>query len=242
MRSIQSYLDSTYLQTNHQSGSEYITNFILESIENDFKLVMIRPEVVVFARQLVDANLASTLVGTVVDFPLGNSLLEDKILEAKKAIANGVDELDFVINYQAFKKGELNLVKKQVLSCTELCLSKNKTIKWIIESAALSDDEIIDICNLIKDIVQANFNKNFYEKVFIKSSTGFYLTENNLPNGATKHAIKLMIENGSPLLIKASGGIRSLEDANEMIRLGVSRIGTSSALAIINRNVNNLDY
>tara|TARA_B100000768_G_scaffold38397_1_gene37153 strand:- start:10285 stop:11013 length:729 start_codon:yes stop_codon:yes gene_type:complete len=242
MQAIQSYLDSTYLKTDYESGSEFLQNFILEAIDHDFKLVMIRPEIVSFARTLVDINNSKTLVGTVIDFPLGNSSLEDKISQANIAIENGADELDFVINYEAFKNGQEALLKEQVLKCTALCLLNKKTIKWIIEIAALSKTEIKNICLLIRDTVIANFENSDYNKVFVKSSTGFYKTKDNLANGATVEGIRLMVKNGSPLLIKASGGVRNLEAVVEMIELGVSRIGTSSALNIVNGKTNNTDY
>ena len=242
MQEIQSYLDSTYLNKTEKTDFELIKNFVLEAIEHDFKLVMIRPEVVSFARNIIDSCSATTLVGTVIDFPFGNASLDDKIKEAKKAIADGANELDFVANYNLFKQGKIDFIEQEVFSCTKYCLLENKTIKWIIEIAALSNFQIKNICMLIRDTVLANFEESDYNKVFIKSSTGFYVTQNNLPNGATKPAIKLMVENGLPLLIKASGGIRSLKDVVEMIDLGVSRVGTSSALKIINGNINNTDY
>lgn len=234
MQEIQSYLDSTYLNKTEKTDFEFIKNFVLEAIEHDFKLVMIRPEIVSFARNIIDSCSATTLVGTVIDFPFGNASLDDKLKEAKKAIADGANELDFVANYNLFKQGEIDFIEQEVLSCTKYCLFENKTIKWIIESAALSDKEIISICNLIKNIVVSNFSKDDFNKVFLKSSTGFYATENNLSNGATKHVIKIMVENSFPLPVKASGGVRSAKDAIEMLNLGVNRIGTSSALKIIN--------
>lgn len=242
MQAIQSYIDSTYLKTDYESGSDFLNNFILEAIENNFKLVMIRPEVVKFARALIEKHCSDTLVGTVIDFPLGNSSTEDKISEAKQAIANGADELDFVINYQQFIKGNTKLVKKQVLQCTQLCVSNNKTIKWIIEIAALTNSEIKNICHLISDTIVSNFDNSVCNKVFVKSSTGFYTTSNNLPNGATKAGITLMVKHGYPLLIKASGGVRNLEEVETMIELGVSRIGTSSALKICKGKTNFNNY
>lgn len=242
MQAIQSYLDSTYLKKDYKSGSKFLQQFILEAIENNFKLVMIRPEIVSFARKLIDNYKSQTLVGTVVDFPLGNGTLEDKITQANIAIQNGADELDFVINYEAFKRGQVALVKQQVLKCTELCLSNNKTAKWIIEIAALTNTEIKNICLLIRDTVVSNFEESDYNNVFVKSSTGFFKTKNNLPNGATKQGVSIMVENGSPLLVKASGGVRNLEEVEAMIELGVSRVGTSSALNILKGESNNTDY
>jgi deoxyribose-phosphate aldolase len=104
--------------------------------------------------------------------------------------------------------------------------------KWIIEVAALSDAQIIQISALIKNVVIANFKEDCYHNVFVKSSTGFYVTENNKPNGATQHTVIMMLENASPLPVKAAGGVRNYEEAEEMIRLGAKRIGTSAAKTI----------
>jgi deoxyribose-phosphate aldolase len=113
-------------------------------------------------------------------------------------------------------------------------LAHNKIVKWIIETAALDSAQIIQISALIKNVVMRNFKEESYSSVFVKSSTGFYKTQNNAPNGATFPAIIMMIENASPLSVKASGGVKTYDDAVRMIELGVKRIGTSSAKAIAN--------
>src|SRR5690606_10576572 len=138
----------------------------------------------------------------------------------------------FVIDYTAFKAGNSHKPKQEVLECTQLGLEHNKTVKWIIETAALNPMQIIQISALIKNVIIAHFDESIYDKVFVKSSTGFYKTEPGQPNGATVEAIKLMIENSFPLPVKASGGVRSLEEAEQMIKIGVKRIGTSSAKII----------
>jgi deoxyribose-phosphate aldolase len=172
-------------------------------------------------------------IGTVIDFPLGQNQLDYKLNEAHKAIEDGADDLDFVVNYEAYKEGNIDLVKDQVTKCTALGLQNNKIVKWIIEVAALNDSQIIGLCTLIKNIVISNFNEDQYDNVFVKSSTGFYQTQNNLPNGATIHTVKIMLENSFPLPVKAAGGVRNYEEAIEMLNLGVKRIGTSSAKAIV---------
>lgn len=237
---IKQYLDSTYLKTANQAGisEEHNQNiaieFIHEAIEEGFKLIMIRPEYVSLAKKIItDANSKLT-IGTVISFPEGTNTTEDKLTEAMKAIENGADDLDFVCNYEAFKNGEIELVKKEILECTRLGLANNKIVKWIIETAALNSSQIIQISTLIKNVVMANFKEENYNSVFVKSSTGFFKTENNLPNGATFPAIIMMLENASPLAIKASGGVKTYDDAVQMIQLGVKRIGTSSAKAIAN--------
>lgn len=240
---IKQYLDSTYLKTPSQAGLSEAENtiiakeFIQEAIDENFKLIMIRPNMVSLANKMItDAN-SPVQIGTVIDFPEGKGGLEAKINEANQAILDGADDLDFVCNYEAFKAGNIDLVKEEILVCTQLGLSNNKVVKWIIEVAALTDKQIIQLSALIKNSVITNFKEENYADVFVKSSTGFYKTENNLPNGATVRTIIMMLENASPLPVKAAGGVRTYEEAVEMIRLGVKRIGTSGAKAIANGQI-----
>jgi deoxyribose-phosphate aldolase len=237
---IKQYLDSTYLKTPSQAGLNEAENtiivkgFIQEAIDENFKLIMIRPNMVSLASQMItDAN-SVVQIGTVIDFPEGKAGLEAKLAEAAQAIQDGADDLDFVCNYEAFKTGNVDLVKEEILKCTQLGLLNGKVVKWIIEVAALSDKQIIQLTALIKNLVITHFKEENYSSVFVKSSTGFYKTENNLPNGATVPSIIIMLENANPLPVKAAGGVRTYEEAVEMIRLGVKRIGTSGAKAIAN--------
>lgn len=235
---VKQYLDSTYLKTASQAGlSEaentlVVKNAIEEAIREGFKLIMIRPEQVVLAKEMIHKANSTLLIGTVIDFPGGDSDLESKLKEANKAIEDGADDLDFVCNYKAFKEGDVDLVKQEILVGTQIGLASNKTVKWIIEVAALNDTQIIQLSALIKNVVMSHFKEENYGSVFVKSSTGFYKTENDLPNGATLPTIIMMLENASPLPVKAAGGVRSYQDAIEMIRLGVKRIGTSAAKTI----------
>lgn len=245
---IKQYLDSTYLKTPAQAGLTFDENkivvegFIKEAIEEGFKLIMIRPNMVSLAKKMIKEANSKVLIGTVIGFHEGTNSLEDKLAEAKQAIIDGADDLDFVINYEAFKQGNIDLVKREVLEGTKLALDNHKIAKWIIEVAALNDDQIIQISALIKNVVIANFKEECFCSVFVKSSTGFYKTENNLPNGATIHTITMMLENSSPLPVKAAGGVRTYEEAVVMIQLGVKRIGTSSAKAIAYGAQSNSDY
>ena len=237
---IKQYLDSTYLKTASQAGltqaenTTIVKEFIQEAIDENFKLIMIRPDMVSLASKMIfDAN-SPVQIGTVIDFPEGKGGLEAKLSEATQAIQDGADDLDFVCNYEAFKAGNVDLLKQEILQCTQLGLANNKVVKWIIEVAALSDKQIIQLSALIKNLVISNFKEENFASVFVKSSTGFYKTENNLPNGATVPAIIIMLENANPLPVKAAGGVRTYDEAVEMIRLGVKRIGTSGAKAIAN--------
>ena len=245
---IKQYLDSTYLKTAEPAGLSEIENrtivkgFVQEAIDEGFKLIMIRPNMVEMARKMIDDAKSKVHIGTVISFPEGTNSLEEKLEEAQHAINDDADDLDFVCNYTAFKKGEIDLVKKEIIEGTKLGLSNRKVVKWIIEVAALTDAQIIQLSALIKNTVISNFKEEVFQNVFVKSSTGFYKTENNLPNGATVPTIIMMLENASPLPIKAAGGVRTYEEAQEMIRLGVKRIGTSAAKTIADGNVSTSDY
>jgi len=245
---IQNYLDATYLKTSAQAGIsesetiQKVQELVQECIDNKFVLAMIRPEYVAMAKEMIIKAKSNVVVGTVIGFHEGTASLEDKLLEAHKAIEKGVDELDYVVNYTAFKKGTLDLVNEEVLKGTKLGLDNNKKVKWIIEIAALSDKQIAEITRLIRDIVLSNFDKEQFADVFVKSSTGFYKTTDGKPVGATFEGMQIIKDNAGPLSIKAAGGVRDYDDAVKMIQLGVSRIGTSSAKKIADGETSKEDY
>lgn len=236
---IAQYLDSTYLKTPAHSGlSEEETlqkdiDLAQEAIDNGIFAVMIRPDYVSAVKKYITDKNSDVVVGTVIGFHEGTYSVEEKLAEAEKAIVDGADELDFVVNYTAYLKGELNLVREEFIKCTALCLQNHKIVKWIIEIAALTNDQIADITKHISEWAGENFSENELSGIFVKSSTGFYQTENGKPNGATFEGIQIMLENAGKLPVKAAGGVRTPEDAEKMINLGVKRIGTSSALALI---------
>lgn len=241
---INQFLDATYLKTAAQANvsekenQQKVQTLLEEAVQFNYKLVMIRAKYISLAKEVLSKHQSATLIGTVIDFPEGISAMQDKLEEAKKAIDLGADELDFVVNYTAFKNGEVQTVKNEVLKGTQLGLSHNKAVKWIIEVAALSNKEIVEISQLIKDVVLNNFDISAAQKVFVKSSTGFYKTANNLPNGATFETMKLISETAKPLQIKAAGGVRDYGTALKMVTLGVDRIGTSSAKEICTKTEN----
>ena len=239
MKNVNDFLDATYLKTPEQAnisklGNDAVVEELLQNaVKYKYKCVMIRPEYVATAKQYLGKNKSKVFVGTVIDFPEGTANLQEKLSQAQLAIDNGADDLDFVIDYQAFKKGELALVQNQVKECTMLGLQHHKSVKWIIETAALSNKEIIQITALIKNVVIRNFKETDYANVFVKSSTGFFKTNDNQPNGATPNAITLMLENATPLSVKASGGIKTLAEVLFYLEMGVKRIGTSAQNEII---------
>ena len=148
---IKQYLDSTYLKTPSQAGLSDAENeiivkeFIQEAIDENFKLIMIRPNMVSLAKKMISEANSPVDIGTVIDFPEGKAGLEAKLAEATQAIQDGADDLDFVCNYEAFKAWNVDLVKEEILKCTQLGIDNNKIVKWIIEVAALTDKQIIQL-------------------------------------------------------------------------------------------------
>ncbi|MBS1491299.1 MAG: deoxyribose-phosphate aldolase [Bacteroidetes bacterium] len=157
------------------------------------------------------------LLVTVVGFPLGYSMTETKLEEMKRAIDNGADELDMVWNITSFKTG-LPWTKIELAKCSQLAHDYQKLLKVIIETAYLSDEEIITASKMCADAGAD----------FVKTSTGF------APEGAKTEHIQLMRQSlPSSVGIKASGGIKTYEQAKALIEAGASRIGTSAALKIL---------
>lgn len=242
------YLDSTYLKTTAQANITslemdlVVENLVKEAMGYQFKLVMVRPNYVLFCKRILQAENASVLVGTVIGFPEGNYAISQKLDEAQQAILDGADDLDFVVNYQAFKNDQINLVKSEVFQCTKLGLENGKTVKWIIEIAALSIEEIALLTSLIREVVELKLSMYSPKNVFVKSSTGFYKTDRDSPTGATLEGLRIIAENAGSLSIKAAGGIRNIEDVKKYMEIGVSRFGTSSAKAIFEGNDASASY
>lgn len=166
------------------------------------------------AREL--ANTDIQLV-TVIGFPLGYNQTEVKELEIKQAIAQGANELDIVMNISAFKEG-MPWVKIELAKCAHIIHEAGCLMKVIIETAYLTDEEIIKATKLCSEAGTD----------FVKTSTGF------AGAGAKVEHIKLMRENApSNVGIKASGGIKTLADAQAMINAGADRLGTSSGVEIM---------
>ena len=117
---IRQYLDSTYLETAQSKGISQEENlaiaslYIKEAIEHNFKLIMIRPDVVSTARKMIDEAGSNVLVGTVIAFPEGTASIDEKLAEAREVIENGADELDFVVNYPMYKRGKVETISEEV--------------------------------------------------------------------------------------------------------------------------------
>ena len=248
MTDIRQYLDSTYLETPATAGitpeeyREKARKYIQEAIDEHFKLIMIRPDQVAVARRMIDESRSEVLVGTVIGFPEGTYSTEEKLAEARRALADGADELDFVADYPMYKRGKVEYVAQQVYVCTDLVLQAGKTAKWILETAALRPDEIEGLSELIRDTVLDNFGEEAAPRVFLKTSTGFFKPADGRPGGATPEAVRILVEAGAPLPVKAAGGMRDLSAAEQMIALGVTRIGTSSARKLVQGEAPSAQY
>jgi len=229
---ISQYLDSTFLKTStelkisNKELEEKITLFINESIDCDFKCIMLRQCFVSLASKLKLERNSKINIGTVIDFPFGNSSTDNKLAEAKIALENGANELDFVCDYNLFKMGQFEMFDKSIFECTKLTLKNNALIKWIIETGALSNNEIRLISKRIFDVITKNFSNKIL-KVFIKTSTGYYGGF-----GATVNDIKSIKSVVSNMPVKASGGISDLNTCLNLIKAGADRIGTSKASII----------
>lgn len=156
-------------------------------------------------------------VATVVGFPSGAVKAEIKAAETAQAVKDGADEIDMVINLAFAKEGKFDLVQDEIAQVRKAC--EGKLLKVIIESAALTDDEIVACCKA-SEAAGADF---------VKTSTGFHKA-----GGASAHAVKLMSDTVAPRLgVKASGGIRDAAAAREMIKAGATRLGLSGSKAVL---------
>ena len=242
------YIESTYLKTSAQSGlsdeetHRAVIKTIQDAIDNNMKLVMIRPEFVSLANQIIKEYGSHVLLGTVIGFPHGDGSLGEKFDEAMEAIKNGADELDFVVDYKAFQKGNLDKILKEVSEGTLIGIDEGKVVKWIIESAALTNEEVAELTSIIRDTVVETVGEEKAKNVFVKTSTGFYEPEGGGSGGASVDAVQIMSANAGPMKVKASGGIYSREDLEKMVDAGASRIGTSAGVEIIKGEESETDY
>jgi deoxyribose-phosphate aldolase len=210
---IASYIEHTNLSPTLTDRS--VDQLVAEARAHSFLGVCVPPFWVKRAQR--EISTANILLITVAGFPLGYSMTETKLDEIKRAIDNGADEIDVVLNISAFKTG-IPWTKIEIAKCSKLVHDHQKILKVIIETAYLSDSEIRNACKLCSDSGVD----------FVKTSTGF------APSGAKVEHIKLMRE-CLPLDvgIKASGGIKTRVQAIELIDAGADRIGTSSGISIV---------
>lgn len=180
-----------------------------EAVELNTASVCIPPT---YIKRINDTYGDKINICTVIGFPLGYSVVEAKIAEAKKAIEDGANEIDMVINICDVKNGDFDKVSDEIKAIRKA--TEGKVLKVIIETCYLTDDEKIKLCKIVTDA----------KADYIKTSTGFGT------NGATIEDIKLFKANiGSDVKMKAAGGIRTKEAMEEYLNEGCDRIGSSSA-------------
>ena len=210
---IEQYIDHTLLK--QQASEEDIIKICAEAKEYGFASVCVNA----YYTSLVSKELKGSNVKTciVVGFPLGATTKEAKAFEAKQAIENGAEEIDMVVNVGAIKSNKYDVIKDEIKAVVDAAKG-NALVKVIIETCLLTDAEKVKVCEIAKE-VGANF---------VKTSTGFST------GGATVHDIKLMRKTVGPDMgVKASGAVRTAEDAKAVIEAGASRIGASSSIAIV---------
>ena len=157
-------------------------------------------------------------VGAAISFPLGQTVLEIKVEETKKAIQDGADEIDYVINIGEAKMGHWDYIEEEMRQITEICRAHKVISKVIFENCYLEKEEIKKLAEIAKKV----------KPDYIKTSTGFGT------GGATLEDVRLMKETvGDDVKVKAAGGVRDWETCKAMIEAGAERIGTSSSIAIL---------
>ena len=218
---INKFIDHTILKAT--ATKDDVRKICEEAIQYDFKSVCINPANVAYAKELLEDS--DVLVCTVIGFPLGANTKEIKALETLDAIKNGADEIDMVINVGKAKEHDFEYIEEEIKLV--VASAAGKTVKVIIETCYLTDEEKVECC-------KAALNA---KATFVKTSTGFGT------GGATVQDVRLMRETVKEEMgVKASGGVRSLEDLEAMVEAGASRIGASSGVAIMQNSVSKSDY
>lgn len=217
------FIDHTILKNTTTIGD--IDKLCNEALEHSFAAVCVPPYFVHDAKRLVENSMVK--VATVIGFPFGYHHYKIKVEEAEIAIEEGVDELDMVMNVSAFKSNDIAYLEAEADAISKLTSKKNKTLKIIIESGILMDEEIIKCCGLY----------SHFPVQFLKTSTGF------AERGASVESVQLMRKYlPAHIQIKASGGIKTYTFAKQLIDAGATRIGCSAGISIINGEAAETSY
>lgn len=209
-RELASFIDHTLLKA--ESTIEDIDRLCQEAREHSFKAVCVNPIFVSRTRERLSGS--NVLTASVIGFPLGASLSQTKALETELAVRDGAAEIDMVIRVDLVKTAQWKLAEADVAAV--VAAAGRARVKVILETGLLTPEEIRAACKLVEQAGAA----------FVKTTTGF------LGRGATLEDVRLMRESCS-LEIKASGGVKSFEQAKAMIDAGATRIGTSSGVALV---------
>ena len=213
-RSLCRLFDHTFLKA-YATEADF-EKLCLEAKENGFMMVAINSYPVRLCKQLLQGT--DVHVGAAISFPLGQTTIEMKCCETEKAIEEGADEIDYVINIGKAKEHDYNYIRKEMEAIVSICRAHDVLIKVIFENCYLSKEEIRQIAMIAREV----------KPDFIKTSTGFGTS------GATVEDVKLMKETvGNEVKVKAAGSIRDWQTCKAMIEAGAERIGTSSSLQIL---------
>jgi deoxyribose-phosphate aldolase len=212
---LNAYIDHTLLKPTALVTD--IEKLCKEAIAYQFAAVCVPPNFVKKAKSFLGDNPVK--LATVIGFPFGYSAVEAKLAEVVLAIVDGADELDIVANISAIKNGDWQYLANELNHIMPIIKSKGKTIKVIIESGVLTEDEIIKCCELYG---VAGID-------YLKTSTGY------VDKGASVEAVNLFKKHlPNNVHIKASGGIRDYTFAKQLIEAGATRLGCSASIAIVN--------
>jgi deoxyribose-phosphate aldolase len=207
-------IDHTMLKPD--ATKEEITTLCEEAKKYTFASVCVNPSYVPLCSKLLSGTTVK--VCTVIGFPLGATTTATKRAEAEEVLNEGAQEVDMVINIGKLKAGDYKYVFNDINQVVLAAKRKNAVTKVIIETSLLTDEEKVKACLISKEA----------KSDFVKTSTGFST------GGATAGDIALMrYVVGSSVGVKASGGVRTLEDAEEMIKSGADRIGASASVKIV---------
>ena len=210
IKEILTYVDHTLLK--QESTWEQMKVICDDAIKFSTASVCVPPS---FVKQCKDYCGEKMKICTVIGFPNGYNTTAVKVFETGDAIKNGADEIDMVINIGWAKEKKFGLIKEEIEAIKKVC--GDKILKVIIETCLLTDEEKKEMCKIV---TEAGAD-------FIKTSTGFSTA------GATREDIKLFSENiGDNVKMKAAGGIASLTDAEDFLKLGATRLGTSRIVSI----------
>lgn len=212
MNSINKLIDHTLLKA--FATSDEIKKICDEAIKYDFASVCVNPCYVSLVSELLKDS--DVRVCTVIGFPLGANTIEIKQAETLDAVNNGAEEIDMVINVGKAKEHDFNYIKDEIEAVVSA--ANGNLVKVILETCYLTSEEIVEVCKMAS-IAGAQF---------VKTSTGFGT------GGAKVEDVELMKKSIlDTMSVKASGGVRTLDDLNKMVEAGASRIGASSGAAII---------
>ena len=213
MNKFSKYFDHTCLKP--YATRKDMAKLCEEAKKYDFMMVAINSTQTKLCKELLKET--DIHVGAAISFPLGQTTIETKVFETKDAIANGADEIDYVINITELKEKNYDYIKEEMTQIVDVCRKHNVISKVIFENCYLTDEEKIKLCEIALEV----------KPDFIKTSTGFGT------GGATVEDVKLMKSIVKDTVkVKAAGGIRDLDTCLKMIESGAERIGTSSAIKI----------